>query len=293
MRRWAGRCVSGLVAAAVAGLSLLVPGTSRAESGVVAEYVALGDSYTSGSLIPTQLPLPIGCERSDRNYPSLVRAALRPATFRDVSCGGATTGHLTVPQPVAGGPNPPQLDALTPSTSLVTIGIGANNIGFAEIATSCTERPPSEPFGAACRDHFQRAGRDLLADRIAASAPQVAAALHAIRSRAPMAKVLVIGYPTILPPVSPGCAPLTAGDASYLGQTFQALNDMLHIQADRAGVGYVDTARGSLGHDVCQPTGTKWVEGSVATSPAAPWHPNALSMRHTADRVLEALHAGS
>lgn len=293
MRRWAPGCVSGLVAAAVAGLSFLVPGTSRAELGVGAEYVALGDSYTSGSFIPVQLAAPIGCERSDRNYPSLVRAALRSATFRDVSCGGATTGHLTAPQRVAGGPNPPQLDALTPSTSLVTIGIGANNIGFAEIVTTCTDRSPSQPRGAACRDRFHRTGRDLLADRIASAAPQVAAALHAIRSRAPKAKVLVVGYPTILPAVSPGCAPITTGDASYLGRTFQALNDMLRTQADRAGVGYVDTARGSLGHDVCQPTGTKWVEGSVATSPAAPWHPNALSMRHTADRVLEALRPGS
>ncbi|MGW7017370.1 SGNH/GDSL hydrolase family protein, partial [Streptomyces sp. NPDC054951] len=46
-------------------------------------YVALGDSYTSGPLIPRQVDA--NCARSDHNYPSIVAARLRNATFKDVS----------------------------------------------------------------------------------------------------------------------------------------------------------------------------------------------------------------
>jgi hypothetical protein len=51
----------------------------------------------------------------------------------------------------------------------------------------------------------------------------------------------------------------------------------------------VDTYRRSIGHDVCQLPGTKWVEGLVPTSPAAPVHPNALGERNSAVNVLHTL----
>jgi len=41
---------------------------------------------------------------------------------------------------------------------------------------------------------------------------------------------------------------------------------------------------------MCQLPGTKWVEGLVPTSPAAPVHPNALGMRNSANDVLRTLH---
>ena len=39
-------------------------------------YVALGDSFTSGPDIPTQLASPAGCLRSSNDYPHLAAAAL-------------------------------------------------------------------------------------------------------------------------------------------------------------------------------------------------------------------------
>lgn len=72
-------------------------------------YVALGDSYTSGPLIPDQVDA--NCARSNRNYPSLVAGRLRGTTLTDVSCGGATTAEMWKAQ----GGNPPQLDALEPA----------------------------------------------------------------------------------------------------------------------------------------------------------------------------------
>jgi hypothetical protein len=51
----------------------------------------------------------------------------------------------------------------------------------------------------------------------------------------------------------------------------------------------VDTYTPSIGHDVCQLPGTKWVEGLVPTAPAAPIHPNALGMKEIGGMVVDAL----
>lgn len=41
---------------------------------------------------------------------------------------------------------------------------------------------------------------------------------------------------------------------------------MLAEQATKAGVGYVDTYAPSMGRDVCQLPGTKWVAGLASTA---------------------------
>jgi lysophospholipase L1-like esterase len=66
----------------------------------------------------------------------------------------------------------------------------------------------------------------------------------------------------------------------------KALNAMLEGEADDAGVTYVDTYTPTIGHDICQLPGTKWVEGLVPTAPAAPVHPNAQGMKAIAATVL-------
>jgi lysophospholipase L1-like esterase len=291
------RQVAGVLMAAAgcATLTLAAPGRALADTGAEnsGAYVALGDSYTAGPLIPLQLGLPAGCLRSDHNYPSLVRATLRSSSFRDVSCSGATTADMTGAQAVTGGSNPPQLNALGEGTKLVTLGIGGNDIGFADIIKTCATTSPTEPLGAACRDHYRAGGRDQVSDRIDATADKVAAVLEEIDHRAPDATVLVVGYPTILPATGPGCfpvVPFSPGDVAYLRETEQHLNVMLAEQAQDAGAKFVDTYASSVGHDVCQLPGTKWVEGLVPTAPAAPVHPNALGMRNSARDVLTALH---
>lgn len=284
------------VAALGASATLVTSGRSWAApaSDAVTDYVALGDSYVAGPGIPKQSGLPLGCARSDSDYPSVVRATLRPAKFRDVSCSGATTAHLTGAQPVAGGPNPAQLSALTGSTDLVTLGIGGNDIGFGQIIITCGKLSSGKPLGSACRDHYGQSGADGLEARIKAAAPKIDAVLAAIRERAPRARVLLVGYPVILPDSGPGCypvVPFSPGDVAWLRETEKGLNDMLADRAERGGAEFVDTYGPSVGHDVCQVPGRKWVEGLLPTSPAAPAHPNALGMRNSAAAVLRAVQA--
>ena len=95
-----------VLAAGVLLAMLLPAATAAGASGP--SYVSLGDSYTSGPLIPHQTGVPAGCLRSTHNYPSLVAAALGAVSFSDVSCAAATTASMTAPQPVTPGVNPPQ-----------------------------------------------------------------------------------------------------------------------------------------------------------------------------------------
>ncbi len=282
-----------LVPAAVLafGVTLATPaGAAPAEDeSIFTSYVALGDSYAAGPLIPVQSGQPVGCLRSNRNYPSIVAARGGVSDLDDVSCSGATTDDLFAPQATGAGTNPAQLDALTVDTEGVTLTIGGNDIGFADIVAQCAQRSPARPAGAACRDFYTDGDDDELAERIAATAPKVAAALAAIGERSPDARVLLVGYPAILPVDGPGCfpvVPFSPGDVEYLRDTQIALNAMLAEQADAAGVDFVNTYDRFAGHDVCQAPGVKWIEGLVPTSPAAPVHPNAQGMVEMAGMVL-------
>lgn len=274
------------------GALLATPAGAAPAEAPLGSYVALGDSYAAGPLIPRQSGFPAGCLRSDRNYPALVAGNAGASDFQDVSCSGAVTDDLFAPQVTAAGTNPPQLDALSESTEAVTLTIGGNDIGFGSIITECAVRSPVEPLGAACRDFFTADGTDQLALRIEETAPKVAAALDEIENRAPEARVLLVGYPAILPDSGPGCFPVipySAGDVAYLRETEQALNAVLAQEAADAGVEYVDTYTPFIGHDICTLPGTKWVEGLVPTAPAAPVHPNALGMLNVAQAVLDEL----
>ncbi len=276
--------------AAVGGALLLAVATANAAMAAPpGKYVSLGDSYVSGPLIPSQVNL--GCLRSNQNYPSLVAAAEGVSGFTDESCGAATTDDMTQSQ--ADGPitvNGPQLDGVTSDDAMVTLGIGGNDIGFISIIATCAGESLTNPFGSPCTTHYTSGGTDQLAAAINATAPKVGAVLQAIHQRAPHAKVLVVGYPDILPEYSNGCWPLEPiayGDVSYLRATEKRLNSMLAGEAEANDAQYVDTYTSTIGHDVCQAPGTKWIEGLVPLAPAAPFHPNALGEAAMA-RALEA-----
>ncbi|HEY7430515.1 MAG TPA: SGNH/GDSL hydrolase family protein [Streptosporangiaceae bacterium] len=264
------------VLAASALLATLFSGVASASSGSV--YVSLGDSYTSGPLIPDQTGNPAGCLRSTSNYPSLTAAALGASSFTDASCQGATTANFTQSQSVPLGTNPPQFNSLTPGTTLVSMGIGGNDIGFLDIVVTCAEDSVSSPLGSPCEKQYTAGGTDQLKAAIDQTAPKIAAAIQRIHQLSPAAKVLVVGYPDILPNSGHGCwpvVPIAYGDVPYLRGVELELNQMLANEAAANGATFVDTYTDSIGHDACQSTGTKWVEGPIPTSDAAPFHPNA------------------
>src|SRR3954452_18041426 len=272
VRRVLALCLLGLLAAAPA---------ASADS-----YVALGDSYVAGPAIP--LPIkPWGCLKSDHNYAHLTAPRLG-LDLRDPSCSGAETEDMTQMQGVWPDPNPPQFDALGADTTLVSLGIGGNDIGFSSLAQECFSTSPS---GSPCRDKYVVNGVDEVSQRIADTAPKVAAVLQEIHTRAPAAKVLVVNYPAILPDSGPGCypqIPVADGDVAWLREKEKELNAMLADQAVANGATVVDWYRAAIGHDACQPPVIKWVEGPVPLTAAASGHPNLLGMLAASDLVVAA-----
>ncbi|WP_405926804.1 SGNH/GDSL hydrolase family protein [Streptomyces sp. NBC_00035] len=266
-------------------------------------YVALGDSYTSGPKIPPQTGDPAGCDRSGRNYPSVVAKELgiKAADFRDVSCSGATITDLTTPQATDHGTNPAQLSALSASTRVVTLGIGGNDIGFSSMMTKCVatgslfklaDRLTNVTDNAPCKEKYASGDTDEVAQKIRATGDRLARALTEIDRRAPKARVYVVGYPAILPAEGSHCGgelPLAPGDVAFLRQKQQELNTMLSKRAQAAGATYVDTYAPSAGHDACSPAATRWIEPLRPSSPAAVVHPNEHGERGMATAVLSAM----
>lgn len=279
----------GALLSAATLLVLVAPGTAGARQ-TPHSYVSLGDSYTAGPVIPVQQTDPLGCLRSDHNYPHLVAAALGVSVFRDPSCSGAVTGDMTQPQGVSPGPNPPQFDKLDADTQLVTLGIGGNDIGFSEILKNCFSPTPT---GHPCQDHYVVNGHDELAARIQETAPKVAAVLDGIHKLSPRARVFVVAYLAILPETGSGCwpqLPIAPDDVPYLRGIEKQLNGMLADEAKTNGASYVDAYTASIGHDACQLPTTRWVEPIVPTTPAAPVHPNLFGMQGYAAAVLAAVN---
>ena len=68
---------------------------------------------------------------------------------------------------------------------------------------------------------------------------------------------------------------------------------MLADQAGKHDAVFVDSYAGSLGRDACRQPGVRWVEGTAATSAAAPDHPNAIGMQQVTDLAVDAVRTVS
>ncbi|MGW6915752.1 SGNH/GDSL hydrolase family protein [Kitasatospora sp. NPDC054939] len=282
--------------------------TTDARAATVASprhYVALGDSYASGAGVPGQSA---GlCLRSDRNYGRLVARALGAAKYTDVTCAAAKVKAMTEPQYDAFiRVNDAQLNAVTADTDLVTLTVGGNDLGVTDLGVgdviaTCMAGALVNPLGTPCKDVFHhgywdwgswswRYGNDDLADRVAGAAPRIADVLKKIRAKAPGARIVLVGYPSVLPADEWKCfarQPVTVGDVAYLHGVLVKLNTMLKNTAAANGATYVDTATPTAGHDVC--SDDRWIEGALPGSPAVPFHPNATGEKVMADAVLAAL----
>ncbi|HET8863823.1 MAG TPA: SGNH/GDSL hydrolase family protein [Solirubrobacterales bacterium] len=262
---------TAVLAAAMLAILAVLAGSASA-----ANYVALGDSYAAGPIIPNQIA-PLGCLKSDHNYAHLAAPTIG-LPLRDPTCSGATTDDMTNPQETELGTNPPQFNSLDAETTRVSLTIGGNDIGFSDIALDCVTL---NPFSTPCKDKYNSGGKDQIAERIAATAPKVDAVLDGIKARSPSAKVFVVNYAAIFPETGFGCwpqMPIGFGDVPYLRSKQKELNAMLATQAAANGATLVDWYKASIGHDACKGSSTRWVEPVVPTNPAAPIHPNLAGM---------------
>ena len=288
------------------GVFVLVLGSARSEAGtgghvharqksdhprltVVDRYVAIGDSYTAGAGIPPAAAS--GCFRSERNYPRRIAERLGSSAhldFEDVSCGGATTSNAEIPQTMFT-MNQPQLWAVNARTELVTVSLGVNDAGFASLFTQCPAVAGYDPAGAPCQKSFQTPMGDVLFAGVLAVRDRLTRVLDLVKSRAPRAQVMVIGYPQPVPERGT-CAelPFAAGDYAYARQFFVALDASMRAAARRSGVTYIDVMSASRGHDICAGEAA-WVQGAGVTGRSTAYHPFANEQRAVAAMVLNTL----
>ena len=278
--------VVAIVAVLFAGLAALASASTAR-----ANYVALGDSYAAGPLIPNPV-LPLGCLKSSNNYPRLAAPAIGQGAVRDATCSGATTTHMENPQNVSpDGPNPPQFNRLDANTRVVSLTIGGNDIGFSEIAQNCVTL---NPFGSPCRKRYVVNGVDTVSQRITATAPLLDAVMDGIRARSPLARVFVTNYPAIFPETGFGCfpqMPIAFNDVGYLRAKQRELNAMIAAQAAGNGARLVDWAAASIGRDACKSSSVRWVEPIIPGNWAASIHPNRRGMEGGANVLVSAVNA--
>lgn len=238
-------------------------------------YVSMGSSYAAGlGIAPYQDGAPARCARSTRNYASQL-AAKRGLTLVDVGCSGAKTSAILQPW----GELPAQIDAVTPDTALVTITIGGNDIGLVGglYGGSCRQRGEAN-----CAPQSTPTERDY-----AALKASMTGMVATIRERAPKARVVLVEYPTILPPTGAcAAAPLSDADADAARAKAARLLAITREAAAASGAIVITTSEFSRGHDAC--AAEPWMNGYPAPG-AAPYHPSLAAMTAIAQALDAAL----
>lgn len=259
----------GATAGLIGGFMAPVASAAEPDKPTYDNYVALGDSYGSGAgLSPVD---DANCDRSSEGYPAVIAGAVKAKSFKNVTCSGATTAEMAKAQ----GTNPAQLSALSADTDLVTLTIGGNDIGFTEIITNCVVGSFSDPTGSPCKKQYNASGSDAITTRINSTAAKLTVTLQYVRALAPKARVLVVGYPSLVPDDGKACrpgVPFADGDVPYLRDVNKKLNQALADRAKRVGAEYADTYTMTVGHDMCQNESDRWIE-PIETK-LAPAHPN-------------------
>ena len=241
-----------LATATLAAVAAMVVSAAPA-SAVGDSYVALGDSYSSGTGTRTYISDGTSCLRSVYAYPSLIASA-KSYTLNFRACSGAKIGDVTTAQ----------LSALSTSTAYVTISVGGNDAGFSSVLTTCAQ-PAWLSNCTGAIDRAQSYIRNTLPG-------QLNTLYAAIRAKAPNATVTVVGYPRLFNGVD--CNLLTwfsSTEMSRLNGTADVLNSTTAARASAAGFSFANPTTAFTGHAVC--SSSEWING-LSSPTQESYHPN-------------------
>jgi lysophospholipase L1-like esterase len=251
--------------AALAGLGLLT-GARPAVARQPISYVALGDSYASGDGAGNYAGG--SCLQSANAYPVLWHKA-HGGSFVNDTCAGATTADVIRSQ----------LASLSPSTTLVTITIGGNDVGFADVMLICVLGTDG-----ACKDAIKHAETQAQTTL----SRDLGTVLADIANRAPRARVVVVGYPQFYDLAkSSTCLGLSTAKRTALDQGARLLDAVIAAAASRHGATFADVTPEFAGHQICDPSSymisVDWLNLSDS------YHPNANGQRYGYLAALEAV----
>ncbi|MEU1753757.1 SGNH/GDSL hydrolase family protein [Micromonospora matsumotoense] len=217
-------------------------------------YVALGDSYASGVGADSYTSESGACQRSTNAYPALYNTNIKPASYKSVACSGATTTDVVNSQ----------LSALTSTTTLVSVTIGGNDVGFTSIMSTCVLQGESQ-----CVAAVQAAENKARAELPA----KLATVYNGIRSRAPSARVVVVGYPVFYQ-LGTVCVGLSANSRAKINEGINLVDDITRTAATSAGFTFADVRSIFVGHQLCS-YGEKWLHALNFVNLGVSYHPTA------------------
>jgi lysophospholipase L1-like esterase len=230
---------------------LVVVGGHVAQAAEV-RYVALGDSYSSGVGAGDYDPEAGDCKRSANAYSQRWVKAYSLETvaeFSFVACSGATTTDVRFDQ----------LDALGSDTTLVTMSIGGNDVGFAPVVAECL-------LGDFFVEEFCIAAAFAAGVLAETSMPETLDALYKkIRERAPNARVFILGYPHIFTLDDCGTFGLGVPARKAINDATSVLNQVIKATATANGFTFVDGEGTFRGRGVCTTArGGAWLTDTSA-----------------------------
>lgn len=255
--------------AALLAAALLLAGCAHQPPRLQAgHYVSLGSSFAAGTALGGVKPgTPQRCGRSPVNYATLLAGRLG-LELTDVACGGATTAH------VLGAWNelPPQVDAVTPDTRLVTITIGGNDLSyvFNLAAASCDPARGLSFGGRTVPCPAMKGPGEPDYARVESALREIA---RQVKQRAPAARLVFVQYVRLVP--DPACPALAmSADAAAITRTIgQRLAAITARAARLEGAEILALDRLSAAHTPCD--AAPWSAGPQPLGPDAnaPWHP--------------------
>jgi hypothetical protein len=250
------------------------------------DYVALGDSYSSGEGVP---PFDDGtdtaenrCHRSAFAYSRVLDLPGYRFLRSFFACSGAVTDNVglldqasgqisgTVQYPSESAVQLARLDAAAwGKADMVTLTIGGNDAQFASVLSECI----------VFRCHRGRRAQRIVS-RIARDVPpKLAATYGGVARSAPNASVFVLGYPQLFPDrprarCGIGKRVVSRAKQSFLRERGEQLNRVIRRAAATAGFHYVDVERSFRGHEPCGRK-SEWIHSLVLRGGLAySFHPN-------------------
>jgi hypothetical protein len=239
-------------AAALAALAVAAPAAARP----AVRYVALGDSYAAGSGAGDYYGSSGSCYRSANAASALWAAANDPASYVSEACYGATTASV-----ISG-----QLSALSSATTLVSVTIGGDDVGFHSVMETCV----IDFFSTSDCVHAVNVAE---AEAQAVLPGRLDTLLADIRADAPGARVVVVGYPEFYDLSASPCIGLSSGDHTALDQGADLLDGLLQAAAQRNGDVFADVRPYFAGHRLCD--GSGWLNSVDWTDLQFSYHPTA------------------
>ncbi len=245
------RLAATVAAAATLAATAIAVATPASAAG--ANYVALGDSYASGTGTGSY-DLDSGCQRSSKAYAALWAASHAPASFKFVACSGAKTSDVKANQ----------ISALSSSTTLASISIGGNDAGFASVMQTCVLGSDSTCQTAV--DNAENFARTTLPGNLSST-------FSAMRSAAPNAKIVVLDYPHLYITNDSGCIGMSHAKHVMLNGAADVIDGAISTASSNAGFSFADVRGQFSGHELC--SGQDWLHAVDITDLGSSYHPTA------------------